>query len=141
MYHDYINSYLEEVQEIAGKLDREQINHAIEILKDVRDNRGRLFILGVGGGAGHASHAVNDFRKLTNIEKSVGAKIVGVVGRDGGHTAKVADACILVPVVNPENVTPHTEAFQAVVWHIIVSHPKFQSQKGKWESVQGKPEK
>lgn len=202
MYHDYINSYLEEVQEIAQKLDREEINRAIEILKGVRDRQGRLFILGVGGGAGHASHAVNDFRKLTNIEtytpvdnvseltartnddgfhtifsnwllgsnlresdallifsvgggneeknismnlveamklaKTVGAKIVGVVGRDGGHTKKVADACILVPVVNADNVTPHTEAFQAVVWHIIVSHPKFQSQKGKWESVQGK---
>jgi D-sedoheptulose 7-phosphate isomerase len=202
MYHDYINSYLDEVQEIAGKIDRNEINHAIEILKKVRDDKGRLFILGVGGGAGHASHAVNDFRKLTNIEtytpvdnvseltartnddgfhtifsnwllgsnlnnkdaimifsvgggnaeknismnlvealklaKQVGAKSIGVVGRDGGYTKQVADATILVPVVNPDNVTPHTEAFQAVVWHIIVSHPKFQSQKGKWESVQGK---
>lgn len=202
MYHDYIDSYLKEVQEIAGKLDRNEISRAIEIFKDVRDKKGRLFILGVGGGAGHASHAVNDFRKLTNIEtytpvdnvseltartnddgfhtifsnwllgsnlraedallifsvgggneeknismnlveamklaKSVGAKIVGVVGRDGGHTKKVADACILIPVMSPDSVTPHTEAFQAVVWHIIVSHPKFQSQKGKWESVQGK---
>ena len=202
MYHDYINSYLDEVQQIAGKLDRNEINHAIEILKQVRDDKGRLFILGVGGGAGHASHAVNDFRKLTNIEtytpvdnvseltartnddgfhtifsnwligsnlnnkdaimifsvgggnaeknismnlvealklaKSVGAKSIGVVGRDGGYTKQAADATILIPVVNPDNVTPHTEAFQAVVWHIIVSHPKFQSQKGKWESVQGK---
>ncbi len=204
MYHDYINSYLDEVQEIAGKLDRNEINHAIEILKQVRDDKGRLFILGVGGGAGHASHAVNDFRKLTNIEtytpvdnvseltartnddgfhtifsnwllgsnlsakdaimifsvgggnaeknismnlvealklaKEVGAKSIGVVGRDGGYTKQVADATILITVVNPDNVTPHTEAFQAVVWHIMVSHPKFQSQKGKWESVQGKPE-
>lgn len=202
MYHDYINSYLEEVQEIAGKLDRNEINRAIEVLKQVRDDKGRLFILGVGGGAGHASHAVNDFRKLTNIEtyspvdnvseltartnddgfhtifsnwllgsnlnnkdaimifsvgggnaemnismnlvealklaKEVGAKSIGVVGRDGGYTKQVADVCILIPVVNLESVTPHTEAFQAVVWHIIVSHPKFQSQKGKWESIQKK---
>ncbi|MGC9598992.1 MAG: SIS domain-containing protein [Minisyncoccia bacterium] len=201
MYHDYINSYLDEVGEIAKKLDREEINQAINVLKDVRDKKGRLFILGVGGGAGHASHAVNDFRKLTGIEaytpvdnvseltartnddgfhtifsnwllgsnlrandallifsvgggnaeknismnlveamrlaKEVGAKIIGVVGRDGGHTKKMADVCVLVPVVNPENVTPHTEAFQAVVWHIIVSHPKFRAQKGKWESTQG----
>ena len=72
------------------------------------------------------------------LAKEVGAKIVGVVGRDGGYTAQVADAAVIVPVVNPENVTPHTEAFQAVVWHLIVSHPKFQSQKGKWESVQKK---
>jgi len=204
MYHDYINSYLDEVQEIAGKLDRDEINHAIEILKQVRDDKGRLFILGVGGGAGHASHAVNDFRKLTNIEtytpvdnvseltartnddgfhtifsnwllgsnlgekdaimifsvgggnaeknismnlvealklaKEVGAKSIGIVGRDGGYTKQVADATILIPVVNADNVTPHTEAFQAVVWHLIVSHPKFQTKKGKWESVQGKKE-
>ncbi len=200
MYKDYINSYLEETRQIVEKLGREDINKMISILKDVRDQKGRLFIVGVGGGAGHASHAVNDFRKLAGIEaytpvdnvseitaranddgfhtifsnwllgsnlgekdavlvfsvgggnleknvsanivealklaKEVNAKILGVVGRDGGYTAKVADACVIVPVVNPENVTPHTEAFQAVVWHLIVSHPKFQSQKGKWESVQ-----
>src|SRR3989338_3784809 len=201
MYKDYINSYLEETRQIAKKLDRDEINKMINILKEVRDQRGRLFIIGVGGGAGHASHAVNDFRKLASIEaytpvdnvsemtartnddgfhtvfsnwlvgsnirendavmvfsvgggnaeknisanivealkpaKSVGAKVVGVVGRDGGYTKTVADACVVVPVVNADNVTPHTEAFQAVVWHMIVSHPKFQSQKGKWESVQG----
>jgi D-sedoheptulose 7-phosphate isomerase len=201
MYHDYINSYLGEVGLIAEKIDRGEINKMIGVLKGVRDEKGRLFIIGVGGGAGHASHAVNDFRKLASIEaytpvdnvseitartnddgfhtvfsnwlvgsniraqdavmvfsvgggnaeknisanivealklaKSVGAKVVGVVGRDGGYTKQVADACVVVPVVNAENVTPHTEAFQAVVWHMIVSHPKFQSQKGKWESVQG----
>ena len=76
-----------------------------------------------------------------NFAKSVGAKVIGIVGRDGGHTKKVADVCILVPVVNPDNVTPHTEAFQAVIWHLMVSHPKFQSQKGKWESVQGESKK
>ena len=200
MYHDHIKKYLKEVEEIAQKLDGEQINQMIHVLEKVRSEKGRLFILGVGGGAGHASHAVNDFRKLAGIEaytpvdnvseitartnddgwhtifsnwlvgsnltpkdavmvfsvgggnaeknispnivealkytKQVGAKVIGVVGRDGGYTAKVADACVVVPVVNAENVTPHTEAFQAVVWHCIVSHPKFQSQKGKWESVQ-----
>ncbi|MDO8621538.1 MAG: SIS domain-containing protein, partial [Candidatus Levybacteria bacterium] len=175
------------------------INKMISILKEIRDTKGRLFIIGVGGGAGHASHAVNDFRKLTSIEtytpvdnvsemtartnddgfhtifsnwllgsnlknkdavlvfsvgggdaeknvsanivealklaKEVGAKILGVVGRNGGYTAEVADACVIVPVVNSENVTPHTEGFQTVVWHLIVSHPKFRSQKGKWESM------
>lgn len=200
MYKEHIDKYLKEVEEIAQKLDRDEINKMIGVLKDVRDKKGRLFIIGVGGGAGHASHAVNDFRKLAGIEaytpvdnvseitartnddgfhtifsnwllgsnlvpedavmvfsvgggnleknvspnivealkfaKEIGAKIVGVVGRDGGYTKQVADACIVVPVVNPENVTPHTEAFQAVVWHLIVSHPKFQMQKGKWESVQ-----
>jgi len=200
MYKDHINLYLDETRQIAEKLDRDEINKMIGVLKEVRDNKGRLFILGVGGGAGHASHAVNDFRKLANIEaytpvdnvseitartnddgwhtifsnwllgsnlapkdailvfsvgggnaeknvspnivealkfaKEIGAKVLGVVGRDGGYTKQVADACVVVPVINPDNVTPHTEAFQAVVWHLIVSHPKFQSQKGKWESVQ-----
>jgi len=69
------------------------------------------------------------------LAKEVGAKILGVVGRDGGYTAQVADACVVVPIVNAENVTPHTESFQAVIWHLIVSHPKFWSQKGKWESM------
>jgi D-sedoheptulose 7-phosphate isomerase len=200
MYQDYINSYLGEVKEIADRIDKDSIRQLIEVLNEVRSQKGRLFILGVGGGAGHASHAVNDFRKLAGIEsytpvdnvaeltartndegwdtvfaewlrgsslnnkdavmvfsvgggnaeknistnivaalkfaKTVGAKILGVVGRDGGYTKQVADACVVVPVVNPENVTPHTEAFQAVIWHLIVSHPKFKENKGKWESVQ-----
>ena len=199
MYHDYIDSYLDEVKQIAEKLDRNDINRMIETLAKVRDEKGRLFILGVGGGAGHASHAVNDFRKLAGIEaytpvdnvseitartnddgwhtvfanwlvgsninekdailifsvgggnaeknisaniieaiklvKRVGAKVLGVVGRDGGHTKKEADACIVVPIMNSETVTPQTEGFQAVLWHLIVSHPKFQKQKGKWEST------
>lgn len=200
MFRDYIKSYLDETQLIAASLDQKEINKMIALLKKVRDQKGRLFILGVGGGAGHASHAVNDFRKLASIEaytpadnvseitartnddgfhtifsnwligsnlskkdavlvfsvgggnaeknvsanivealkwcEKVGAKVLGVVGRDGGYTAQVADACVIVPVVNPENVTPHTEGYQAVLWHLIVSHPKFRSQKGKWESVQ-----
>ena len=176
-------------------IDGDALNKMIELLREVRDQGGRLFIIGVGGGAGHASHAVNDFRKLAGIEaytpvdnvseltartnddgfhtifsnwlrgsslnnkdavlvfsvgggsaeknisanichaldlaKEVGAKIFGVVGRDGGYTAKMADACVIVPVVNPENVTPHTESFQALVWHLIVSHPKFRLSEGK----------
>ena len=199
MYQDYINSYFSEMKEIIEKIDKEAIHKIIEILKEVRSNKGRLFILGVGGGASHASHAVNDFRKLAGIEaytpvdnvseltarvndegwesvfvrwleisslsakdavmvfsvggghqeknismnivdalnfsKKAGAKIIGIVGRDGGYTKKMADACILVPVVNPETITPHTESFQAVIWHLIVSHPKFKTNKGKWESV------
>lgn len=199
MYKEHADKFLKEVESIAQKMDREDINKMIKVLERVRDDKGRLFILGVGGGAGHASHAVNDFRKLAGMEaytpvdnvseitartnddgfhtvfsnwlmgsnltpndcvmvfsvgggnaeknisaniiealkytKEIGAKIVGVVGRDGGHTAKVADAVVVVPVVNPDNVTPHTEAFQAVIWHLIVSHPKFQRQKGKWEST------
>jgi D-sedoheptulose 7-phosphate isomerase len=200
MYQDYIEQYLAEAKTIIDKIDRTAIHKCIEVLNQVRSDKGRLFILGVGGGAGHASHAVNDFRKLAGIEaytpvdnvseltartnddgwhtifanwllgsnitardavmvfsvgggnleknvspniveslklaKSVGAKVIGVVGRDGGYTAKVADACVVVPVVNPDTVTPHTEAFQALVWHLIVSHPEFAAQKGKWESVQ-----
>lgn len=199
MYQDYINSYFSEMKEIIEKIDKEAIHKIIEILKEVRSNKGRLFILGVGGGASHASHAVNDFRKLAGIEaytpvdnvseltarvndegwesvfvrwleisslsakdavmvfsvggghqeknismnivdalnfsKKAGAKIIGIVGRDGGYTKKMADACVLVPVVNPETITPHTESFQAVIWHLIVSHPKFKTNKGKWESV------
>lgn len=202
MYHDYIKTYLAEVKNIVDKIDQESISKTIEVLKTVRDQKGRLFIIGIGGGAGHASHAVNDFRKLTGIEtytpvdnvaeltaranddgwhtifsnwlvgsslsnkdavmvfsvggghleknispnivealklaKSVNAKIVGIVGRDGGYTAQVADACVIVPVINSENVTPHTESFQAVIWHLIVSHPKFKTQAGKWESIQNK---
>jgi len=197
---DHIDAYFDEVKMIVDQLDRAAIRKMMAILETLRREKGRLFILGVGGGAGHAGHAVNDFRKLAGIEayaptdnvseltarvnddgwhtvfanwligsnlkpqdalmvfsvgggnaeknisaniveslklaKSVGAKVMGVVGRDGGYTAKVADACVVVPVVNPANVTPHTEAFQAVIWHAIVSHPEFQSQKGKWESVQ-----
>lgn len=200
MYHDYIKTYLAEVKTIADGINHEAVNKMIEILRGVRDEKGRLFIIGIGGGAGHASHAVNDFRKLAGIEtytpvdnvaeltaranddgfhtifsnwllgsslnkkdavmvfsvgggnaeknisanivealkfaKSVGAKVVGVVGRDGGYTAQVADACVVVPTVNADNVTPHTESFQAVIWHLIVSHPKFRTQEGKWESVQ-----
>src|SRR5579863_476196 len=175
------------------------IDRVVDLMVQLRASGGRLFFLGVGGGAGHASHAVNDFRKIAHIEayaptdnvseltarvnddgwatsfanwlrgcriraddvvlvfsvgggnaekyisanivealklaKSAGAKVIGVVGRDGGYTKEVADACVVVPTVNPRNVTPHTEAFQAVVWHGIVSHPKLLQNEMKWESV------
>jgi len=195
----YIKNYLEEMHQIANKLDVDGIEKMINRLVELRKNNGRLFFLGVGGGAGNATHAVNDFRKITNIEaytptdniseltarvndegwetvfvnwlkgsrlnakdgvfvfsvgggnaeknisanivqalkyaKEVGAKIFGVVGRDGGYTAKVADACVIVPTVNLQTITPHTEAFQAVIWHLIVSCPDMKTSEMKWESV------
>ncbi len=196
---DHIQSYLREVGEIAGKLDRDRIETLVRTLVEIRAGGGRLFFLGVGGGAGNASHAVNDFRKICgfeayspldnvselsarinddgwegifvkwleqsrlgsrdgvfifsvgggNLEKNVSvnliraldyarerkAKILGIVGRDGGHTARCADACLIVPPVNPDHVTAHTEAFQAVVWHLLVSHPDLKACAMKWESV------
>ena len=196
---DYTRNYYEEVAKVAQGIDQAAVDQMVDILADTRAKGGRLFVLGVGGGAGHAGHAVNDFRKICDIEayaptdnvseltarvnddgwstifanwlrgsrvragdvllifsvgggnaeknisanivealklaKSVGAKVIGVVGRDGGFTKQVADACIVVPTVNSETVTPHTEAFQAVVWHGIVSHPKLLANEMKWESV------
>jgi D-sedoheptulose 7-phosphate isomerase len=196
---EYISAFLDDAVTIISKIDRTQIPKMIQILQDVRKNNGRLFILGVGGGAGHASHAVNDFRKIAGIEsyaptdnvseltarvnddgwetvfeswlkgsrltakdcifvfsvgggnsekkvsvtlvnalryaKEIGAKVVGVVGRDGGYTAQVADACVIIPTMNEKTVTPQTEAFQAVVWHLIVSSPAMQKFEMKWEST------
>ena len=199
--HDdgYISAFLDDAVTIIRKIDRAQLRKMIEVLHALRDEGGRLFILGVGGGAGHASHAVNDFRKIAGIEsyaptdnvseltarvnddgwetvfeswlkgsrltnkdcilvfsvgggnaekkvsvnlinalryaKETGAKVIGIVGRDGGYTAKVADACVIVPTVNEKSVTPQTEAFQAVVWHLIVSSPSLQKFEMKWEST------
>jgi D-sedoheptulose 7-phosphate isomerase len=196
---DYTMSYYEEVVAVARGIDQRAVDSMIDVLVDVRTRGGRLFILGVGGGAGHAGHAVNDFRKICGIEsyaptdnvseltarinddgwasafanwlsgcrigkndavlifsvgggnaeknistnvvealklaKSVGCSILGVVGRDGGYTKQVSDVCVVVPMVNATNVTPHTEAFQSVVWHGIVSHPKLLANEMKWESV------
>jgi D-sedoheptulose 7-phosphate isomerase len=195
----FSRQFLQEVQQVAAQLDPDAIERAVDELASVRERGGRLFILGVGGSAANASHAVNDFRKICgfecyaptdnvseltaranddgwasifaewlkgsrlqardgllifsvgggNLEKNVspnlvaaiqlaqqvGASVVGVVGRDGGYTAKAANACVLVPVVNPEHVTPHSEAFQAVVWHLLVSHPKLKVGQTKWEST------
>jgi len=196
---NYINQYLKEAMAILEAIDQSAIGGLLDLLVDLRARGGRLFFLGVGGGAGKKSHAVNDFRKIAGIEaytpsdnvseltarvndegwetayahwlrgshlgandlifvfsvgggdaernisanlvkalqyaKEVGAKICGVVGRDGGYTARVADACVLVPVVNHETVTAHTEAFQATVWHLLVSHPALRIAEMKWESV------
>ena len=93
-----------------------------------------LFILSVGGG-GLERHVSPNLVRALEYAKVVGASVVGVVGRDGGHTAKVADACVIVPTVNPETVTPHAEAFQAVVWHLLVSHPRLKVAPAKWEST------
>ena len=196
---EYINKYLEEVKEIAGKLDRVQISRMIDIISGLKKNNGRIFFLGVGGGAGNASHAVNDFRKIAGIEcysptdnvseltarinddgwdtsyinwlkgsrlrkedclfifsvgggseeknisvnlvnalkyaKETGSKIIGVVGKDGGYTAKTADACVIIPTVNSETITPHTESFQGTVWHLLVTHPEIKTFEMKWESA------
>ena len=196
---EFSASFLAEVGEIARRLDVSAIEKTVELLARTREREGRLFILGVGGSAGNASHAVNDFRKITGIEayapsdniseltarvndegwstvfaswlrvshlrqtdavlvlsvgggnvernvspnivaaleyaKSVGATVLGIVGRDGGHTAKVADACVLIPTVHPERITPHAEAFQAVIWHLLVSHPGLQQNTTRWESL------
>jgi D-sedoheptulose 7-phosphate isomerase len=195
----FTQQYLTEATQIIQQLDMHAIDRVVALLAETRAQGGRLFILGVGGSAANASHAVNDFRKIVgleayaptdnvaeltartnddgwasvfaawlqtsrlraddlvcvfsvgggNVEKNVspnlvaalqyarqvGARIVGVVGRDGGYTAQVADACVVVPTVNPQHVTPHTEAFQAVVWHLLVTHPELKACETKWESV------
>jgi D-sedoheptulose 7-phosphate isomerase len=191
--------FLAEVQQVTSQLDVNAIERCADILAAIRARGGRLFILGVGGSAGNAGHAVNDFRKICgfeayaptdnvseltartnddgwpsifsewlkgsrisakdgllifsvgggNLEKNVspnlvsaiqlarfvGADVVGIVGRDGGYTARESTACVIVPTVNPTHVTPHSEAFQAVVWHLLVSHPKLKLTQTKWEST------
>ena len=195
----FTQQFLAEAGRIIELLDEDAIERTAAVLAQTRERGGRLFILGVGGSAANASHAVNDFRKIAgiecyaptdnvseltartndegwasvfaewlkgsrlkstdtllilsvgggNLEKQVspnlvaaldyarecGAKITGIVGRDGGYTARVADACVIVPTVNPAHVTPHSEAFQAVVWHLLVSHPALKATETKWESV------
>jgi len=196
----YVKQYIEEATTILRQVDQRAIEEAVDRLVELRQRGGRLFVLGVGGGAGHASHAVCDFRKIAQIEaytptdnaseltarvndegwdtcyanwlrgsrlnekdmifvisvgggdakknvsanlvraldyaREVRATICGVVGRDGGYTAQVANACVLVPVVNSSTVTPHTESFQAMIWHLLVSHPKLRVAEMKWESLQ-----
>jgi D-sedoheptulose 7-phosphate isomerase len=197
----FIKKFLSEAKEIINQLDEKSIDTAVDLLVKLREKSGRLFILGVGGSAANASHAVNDFRKIVGIEayaptdnvaeltartndegwsstfanwlaisrlsfkdmllilsvgggnvtenispnlvaalhygQKRGAKIVGIVGRDGGYTAQVADICIRIPVVNIQHVTPHTEAFQAVIWHLLVSHPKLKMVETTWELLNG----
>jgi D-sedoheptulose 7-phosphate isomerase len=196
----YSEQHLRETADVVSKLDVIACEKAAALLAEVRSRGGRLFILGVGGSAANASHAVNDFRKIAGMEcyaptdnvseltartndegwttvfvewlkgsrltekdallvLSVGggdvernvspnlvgalelakerrSSILGIVGRDGGYTAKVADVCVIIPIVNPMNTTPHTEAFQAVVWHLLVSHPALKTAQTKWESTQ-----
>ena len=195
----YATKHLEEAGSIITKLDADAIERMAAALADVRSRGGRLFFLGVGGGAGNCSHAVNDFRKIVGIEayaptdnvseltartndegwettfvewlrisrlssrdalfvmsvgggnleknispnlvraleyaKVVGANIFGIVGRDGGFTARVGDHVIIVPTVNTETVTPHAESFQVVIWHLLVSHPALKTKQTKWESA------
>lgn len=195
----FASAYLDETVAILGRVDAGQVERLAEALAGVRDQGGRLFVLGVGGSAGHAGHAVNDFRKLcgfeayaptdnvaeltartndegwdttfeqwllgsriragdgvlvfsvgggdrernvsANIVRAIdlahdrGAEVFGIVGRDGGHTARVADACVVVPPLYDERITPHTEGLCAVLWHLLVSHPRLQVAPTKWESV------
>jgi D-sedoheptulose 7-phosphate isomerase len=195
----FAKDFLAEVQQVTAQLDTAAIERCVDELARVRERSGRLFILGVGGSAANASHAVNDFRKICGFEayaptdniseltartndegwstiftewlkgsrlnakdgllvfsvgggnvekdvspnlvtaiqlaKKIGAPVIGVVGRDGGYTAREATACVLVPTVNPNHVTPHTEAFQAVLWHLFVSHPRLKAAQTKWESM------
>ena len=93
-----------------------------------------LFIFSVGGGNLEKNISPNLVEAI-KLAKSIGAKVTGVVGRDGGYTAQAADACVIIPTVNPETITPHSEAFQAVVWHLLVSHPKLKVNQTKWESA------
>jgi D-sedoheptulose 7-phosphate isomerase len=195
----FADAYLTETVEILGRLDRDEIERLAAGLAEVRDAGGRLFLLGVGGSAAHASHAANDFRKLCGLEayaptdnvseltarinddgwessyadwlrgsrlsgrdavlvfsvgggsvdrnismnlvqaldlaREVGARAFGIVGRDGGYTREVAEACVVIPTATEERITPHTEGLCAVVWHLLVSHPALQRSATKWESL------
>jgi D-sedoheptulose 7-phosphate isomerase len=195
----FSTEYLAEVAQVAEAVDSGSVERCVEIVARARAAGGRLFILGVGGSAGNASHAVNDFRKLAGVEayaptdnvseltartndegwdsvfaawletsrltnkdvllvlsvgggdlarnvssnlvfavdyaRQIGARVIGVVGRADGHTAQVADACVVVPNVNPKHVTVHAESFQGVIWHLMVSHPSLKAAETKWESV------
>ncbi len=196
---NYVRQYFGEVRSIVNLIPESEVKRIIDSLVKLREEGGRLFFLGVGGGAANASHAVNDFRKICGIQaytptdnvseltartndngwesvfvdwlrgskltlidgvfilsvgggnseknisvnliraldyaKETGAKIFGIVGREGGYTAKMADACVIVPPVNPETITPHTESFQSLILHLIVSHPCLKMSEMKWESL------
>ena len=195
----FVKNFLNEVKEIFDNIDEESISNVISVVKDVKDSKGRIFFAGSGGGAGHSSHAVCDFRKLLSIESysltdnvseltartnddsfensyrdilkiskpnhndclfifSVGGgsreknisaqlctlidyadeinmKIVGIVGRDGGYLAKKTNNVIIIPTVNPNHITPHTEGMQAYLWHLIVTDPQLSPETTTWESV------
>ena len=199
---EYAKRYFEEVETIAKSIDIDVIEKMVQIIWDVKEKKGRLFFIGVGGSAANCSHAVNDFRKIGGIEcytpndnvaeitartndegwetvyapwlecsrlsdndavfvfsvgggskeknisvnlikalelaKSVGSKILGIIGRDGGYTKKVADACLIIPTQSPDTITPHAEAWQAVVWHMLVTDPRIIAMSNKWESLERK---
>ena len=196
---EYARRYFEEVQSIARKIDLNLIEKMVQIISKVKEQKGRLFFIGVGGSAANCTHAVNDFRKIGGIEcytpndnvaeltartndegwdtvyapwlecsqlsnkdaifvfsvgggskennvsvnlihalnlaKNVGASILGVTGRDGGYTGQVADACLVIPSQSPDTITPHAEAWQAVVWHMLVTEPRIMAMSNKWESI------
>lgn len=196
---NFVGNYLRESIELINRLDIASIEKLAVGLAEARSKNGRLFILGVGGSAGHAGHAVNDFRKICGFEayaptdnvseltarindegwegsfaewlkgskirssdailvfsvgggnreknvstnlvkamdlaKSVGAKVFSIVGKDGGYAKSVSDACVIIPVISNERITPHTEGFCAVIWHLLVSHPVLKASQTKWESV------
>jgi D-sedoheptulose 7-phosphate isomerase len=196
---NFVAQYLTEAAQVAARIDHAAVESLVDLLADTRDGSGRLFVLGVGGSAGNASHAVNDFRKIAGFEayaptdnvseltarinddgwdtafanwlkvsrlgprdcvlvfsvgggdlvrkvsinlvralehaKTVGARVGAIVGRDGGFTATVADACVIIPTVSAERLTAHAEAFQAVVWHMLVAHPRIQAAPMRWESL------
>ena len=198
----YSDSHLSETIEIIKKIDTKKIENMVDLIINVRKEKGRIFFLGVGGNASNCSHAVNDFRKIAGIEsyaptdniseltartndegwssifsewlkisnlnskdlifvfsvgggslkknispniveamkygQSIGCKLAGIVGRDGGYTNEVADVCVLIPTVNEKTTTPHTEAFQAVIWHLLISHPRLKLNETKWESISKK---
>lgn len=196
---NFSTQFLQESSEIISKLNTDDIEKMADVLHETREQGGRLFFVGSGGGAGHASHAVCDFRKLGNFEayapydnvseltarvndegwdvtiinwlkvsrfnskdcvfvfsvgggnleknisanlvkvvqeaKRIGAKVLGVVGKDGGYTKQTGDAVLLIPTINNDRITPHAEGFQAVIWHLLISHPKLQVNPTKWEST------
>jgi D-sedoheptulose 7-phosphate isomerase len=196
---NHSQQFLSEARQIIDQIDPDITERMVSLIDQTRHRQGRLFILGVGGSAANASHAVNDFRKIVGIEAyaptdnvseltartndegwpsifvewlkisrlraddlilvlsvgggsieknvspnlvtalqfaiEVGTPVIGIVGRDGGYTAKVAAACVIVPTINPDHITPHAEAFQAVVWHLLVSHPRLKTQQTRWESL------
>ena len=195
----YIKKHLIETIKIIEKIDSDKIEEIANNLKKLKNSNGRLFILGVGGSAANASHAVNDFRKICNIEsyaptdnvseltaltndvgwdyvfsewlkesnlkkndlilvfsvgggsiknnvsvnlvnaikfsKKRGCKVLSIVGKNNGNAAKNSDVACVIPTVNKSNITPHTEAFQGVVWHALVSHPELKKNKTKWEEI------
>ena len=196
---NHSQQFLSEARQIIDQIDPDITERMVSLIDQTRHRQGRLFILGVGGSAANASHAVNDFRKIVGIEAyaptdnvseltartndegwpsifvewlkisrlrpddlilvlsvgggsleknvspnlvtalqfalEIGTTIIGIVGRDGGYTAKVANACLIIPTINPDHITPHAEAFQAIVWHLLVSHPTLKIQQTRWESL------